>query len=248
MKQTPSVALVGAGSVSRSFLTRIPKLAEQLGPVKAPSYRVARRIVNTLRYGFAIRDLSEARDSTLVLVAVPDTSAAATLSQMVQAIPDWQGRSVVLCGSRHDSRLLQPLASRGATVGGLDPIPGLREDHYALEGDREALARVRSLLGDGRRRAIEIDPEAKERFLSALWMASAGVLPVIDAAVMNLRHAGIERRAAVTIAEELVLKSVRGYSRAGRKARYAPRHWPVDPPERRRPAEPRLQALAAAGD
>lgn len=245
MKQAPSVALVGAGSVSRSFLARIPKLADQLGPVKAPSFRLARRIVNSLRFGYAVRDHAELQDARLVLIAVPDSQAGATLEELVAAAADWRDRSVVLCGSRQNSGLLAALAARGASVASLDPIPGLRQDHYAMAGDRAALTRLRGLLGEGARRAIEIHPDAKERFLSALWIASAGVMPVIDAAVMNLRHAGVDRRTAVPIVEELVLKSVRGYSRAGRKARHAPRHWPVDAPARPCDTEHVLRALAA---
>jgi hypothetical protein len=216
--------------------------------VKAPSYRVARRIVNILGYGVAVREYADLKLADLVLVAVPDRSAAAAIEQLAHAPLPWQGRSAVLCGSRRNSRALLPLAARGATIGCLDPIPGLREDHYALEGDREALTRVRALLGDCRRRCIEIHADAKDRFLAALWMASAGVLPVIDGAVMNLRHAGVERRAAVPIVEELVLKSVRGYSRAGRKARHAPRPWPGEAPERPNETAAVLCALAAAGD
>lgn len=245
MKQAPSVALVGAGSVSRSFLARIPKLADQLGPVKAPSFRVARRIVNSLRFGYAVREHADLRDARLVLIAVPDCRAAATLEELGAAVPDWRDRSVVLCGSRQNSRLLAALAARGASVASLDPIPGLRHDHYAIAGDRPALARLRSLLGEDARRAIEIHPDAKERFLSALWMASSGVMPVIDAAVMNLRRAGVARRVAVPIVEELVLKSVRGYSRAGRKARHAPHHWPVDSPVRPRETEHAACAMVA---
>lgn len=244
MKQAPSVALVGAGSVSRSFLARIPKLADQLGPVKAPSFRVARRIVNSLRFGYAVREHAELRDARLVLIAVPDSRAAATLEELGSAMSDWRDRSVVLCGSRQNSGLLAALAARGASVASLDPIPGMRQDHYAIAGDRAALSRLRSLLGDGAKRTIEIHPEAKEHFLRALWMASAGVMPAIDAAVMNLRHAGVERRVAVPIVEELVLKSVRGYLRAGRKARHAPRHWPGDFPARPCETEHVLRALA----
>jgi len=46
MKKNRVTGLVSAGGISESFLQRMPVLLGALGPVKAASFPVARRIVN----------------------------------------------------------------------------------------------------------------------------------------------------------------------------------------------------------
>ena len=41
-------AVAGGGRVSASFVARLPRLAAELGPVAAQSYRLASRIVNSI--------------------------------------------------------------------------------------------------------------------------------------------------------------------------------------------------------
>ena len=72
MKTDRVSGLVGAGGVTRSFLARMPKSLATLGPIKAASFRVARRLSNTLRAGYAVSDYAALQPCTLIWLAVPD--------------------------------------------------------------------------------------------------------------------------------------------------------------------------------
>lgn len=228
MKKAPSVALVGAGSVSRSCLARIPKLREQLGPVKAPSFRVASRLANTLRSGFAVREYRDLDHSKIIFLAVPERILDRTVGELAGSGLDWAGRTIILCCRARDSRTLQRLGRLGAQVASLDTVGDLREERYVVEGDRDAVREVARLLGEARTRLIQIDAAHKDLYRAGIWMSSQGLLPLLDAAVVHLRRAGMARQQALPIVAELMHRCLRDYQRAGRKARNAPDFWPAD--------------------
>ncbi|MBX9600064.1 MAG: DUF2520 domain-containing protein [Bryobacteraceae bacterium] len=247
MKKTPSVGLVGAGSVSRSCLARIPKLREQLGPVKAPSFRVASRLANTLRSGFAVREYSDLARSKIILLAVPERILDRTVDELAASSLEWAGRTVILCCRARDSRTLQRLARLGARVASLDSLGDLREERFVVEGDRDAVRDLARLLGEARTRLIEIDASHKDLYRAGIWMSSQGLLPLLDAAVVHLRRAGMARQQALPIVAELMHRSLRDYQRAGRKARNAPQLWPADEVALE-PITPRPQPFSAVTD
>ena len=72
MKADRGAGLVMAGGVNHSFVSRMPVLLRDLGPVKGASLRVARRIVNTMRAGFAVADYAALEPCGLIWLAVPD--------------------------------------------------------------------------------------------------------------------------------------------------------------------------------
>src|SRR5581483_3913935 len=129
------LALYGAGAVSKSFIAGLPRLPRQLGPVAASSYRLASRIVNSVRAGFAVKSLEGFEDEQLILICVPDPALAGVVRHLAAARLDWFGREVLLCDSHYDSRALDPLREPGAETGSLKPIhsaPG----RFIVEGDR----------------------------------------------------------------------------------------------------------------
>ncbi|MGB9605106.1 MAG: hypothetical protein ACPL88_04420, partial [Bryobacteraceae bacterium] len=141
-----TIGLVAAGRLSRSLVTRLPGLPERLGPVLAPSSRLASRLVNLLRAGHPVERYEELEDVQMLLVAVPDEMTAQVANDLARSVSDWRGKVVVLCESRHDCTALQLLADRGAATASLTPIPGLN-DRYLVEGDRRAVREARSLPG-----------------------------------------------------------------------------------------------------
>src|SRR5260370_13061866 len=96
MKKAKSVALIGAGKLSGSPVSEFWRLSDRLGPVKAPSFRLASRIANRLRAGHPVRDYAEFDSCRLILVSVPH----AILPAVVGAVP-----SARIC-SRNKSSVL----------------------------------------------------------------------------------------------------------------------------------------------
>src|SRR4051794_29986401 len=110
MRKLRPVALVCAGPVSRTALEDLPKLREQLGAVKAGSYRLASRYVNRLRAGTPVHSYDELHDSSLILINVPEGMIPAVVSDLAGANIRWTGKHVALYQSGFDCSALGPLA------------------------------------------------------------------------------------------------------------------------------------------
>lgn len=217
MTKTAPLGLVGAGALSRSFVIELPVLADRLGPVWAPSRRLASRLVNSLRAGYPARKYEDLKEAGTVLVAVPDNLLAEVVSGLADALADCSGRIVLLCDSRLDSAELAPLAERGAATASLMPVPGLAQ-RYVVEGERRAVREARHLVQDERTRVFELPVGNKAVFLAALAFTGPLLLPVADAAARCLRVAGLPTPAGDNLGEQLIQRTLRAYMHAGRKA------------------------------
>lgn len=211
------IGLVGAGSLSRSFIARLPALHERLGAVLAPSYRLASRLVNTLRAGRAVERYDQLEDAQLVLVAVPDAMLPQVVEGLASAVPDWSARVVLLCDSRQDCAALRPLAERGAAAASLTSIPGLKE-RYVVEGDRRAVREAKLLVPRSPAQVWEMPCGNKPLFFAALAFSSGMLLPAADAAARCLRTTGLPAPVCNILAEQLLGRTLRAYLHGGRKA------------------------------
>src|SRR5271170_4138705 len=167
MKKAKSVALIGAGKLTDSSLSRFYWLSDRLGPVKSSSFRLASRIANQLRAGHPVKDYEEFRSSELILVCVPEPMLRPVLDDLASAPIDFNGKAVVLCSLWRDSSELHKLSARGAAVGSICLIPGFDDLRYLVEGDRLAVLRARRLVEHRDRRAVTIERSLKPFYLAA---------------------------------------------------------------------------------
>lgn len=206
--------LVCAGGVGRSFLARMPVLLAALGPVKAESFRVARRMSNTLRAGFAVPDYPAFEPCYLIWIFVPDAMLDDVLRDMAARTP-LDRTMVVVCGSAREARSVA--AGRGR-LASLNVVEESKERTFVAEGHPDALRELRRLADAEGRKLIEIRPERKALYLAGVNLAARLILPWIAAAVESLRAAGFSRSEAARTVEALGEHSLRAYGRAGRKA------------------------------
>jgi predicted short-subunit dehydrogenase-like oxidoreductase (DUF2520 family) len=218
MAKSQLIALVVAGPVSRSFLVRLPRLRERIGPVKAASIRVASRIVNTIHAGRPVRDYKSITDARVIAIYLPAEHLAHALEHMLATGANWRGKTVLLCDAALSSAALETLSSAGASVASLAPIDGFDEQRFVVEGDAQAVRAARLLVEDGRTRVVEIAPGTKDLFLAGLVFATSLFTPMAAAAIECLKGAGLETGVATHVAERLFERSLRGYMKAGRKS------------------------------
>ncbi len=218
MAKSQSIALVAGGQVSRSFLVRLPRLCERIGPVKGASTRVASRVVNAIHAGFPVQDFKSVTGARIVAIHVPCDGLRPALDQMLAASADWHGKTVLLCDPALSSLALAPLASAGARVASLAPIEGFDEHRFVVEGDPAAVRVVRMLVEDSRTRVVEIAPGTKDLFLAGLVFATSLFTPMAAAATECLKGAGLTPGVAAAVCERLFERSLRGYVKAGRKS------------------------------
>ena len=218
MKKAKSVALIGAGKLTDSSLSRFYWLSDRLGPVKSSSFRLASRIANQLRAGHPVKDYEEFQSSELILVCVPEPMLRQILDDLASAPIDFKGKAVVLCSLWHDSSQLHEFSARGAAVGSICRIPGFDDLRYLVEGDRPAVLRCRRLVEHRDRRAVTIQRSLKPFYLAALTCTGSVLFSVLTAADQALRLAGVPSVDSSSILEKQVSRTLRSFVRTGRKA------------------------------
>lgn len=223
MKKAQPVALIGSGRLTDSPLTRLLRGSPALGPVMAPSYRLASRIANTLRTGQAVKDYAALNGSRLILLAVPHETLPSIVDGLTAAKIEWPGKTVILCSSLRDSTELSALSALGASVGTLTTVPGFEDALYLIEGDPEAIRESSRLLKQRHKRIVAIERQRKAFYLAALTCTGSLAFALQLAAADCLRHAGIPSTLALGIVEKQLMKTLRSYAKAGRKVYPPPR-------------------------
>ena len=211
------MGMIAAGGVSRSFLSRMPVLLARMGPVKAASFRVARRIANTLRAGHAVMNYAALEPCDLIWIAVPEAGIDRVSRDLAAATP-LSGKVAVLCGSTRDSFWPGPLLAGGARVATLNSVEESGERVFVAEGDPAAMRELRRVIAAERRKLIELRAASKALYFSGVHLATHLLLPWIAASVESLRDAGLSRVEATHVANTLGGRALRAYAKAGPKA------------------------------
>jgi|HubBroStandDraft_4_1064222.scaffolds.fasta_scaffold85714_2 predicted short-subunit dehydrogenase-like oxidoreductase (DUF2520 family) len=211
------MGMIGAGGVNRSFLARMPMLLGRMGPVKAASFRVARRIANTLRAGHAVTNYAAMAPCDLIWIAVPDIGIDRVSRDLAAATP-LAGKIVVLCASALDSFWPGPLLAAGALVATLNCVEESGERVFVAEGDPMAMRELRRVIAADKRKLIELRAASKALYFSGVHLATYLLLPWIAASVESLRDAGLSRVEATHVANALGGRALRAYAKAGPKA------------------------------
>jgi hypothetical protein len=216
MKKAKSVALIGAGKLTDSPLSRFYWLSDRLGPVKSSSFRLASRIANQLRAGHPVKDFEEFHSAELILVCVPEPVLPEVLNELAASPIDFNGKAVVLSSLWLDSSELRDFSARGAAVGSICLIPGFDDLRYLIEGDPIAVLRSRRLVEHRDRRAVTIERNSKPFYLAALTWTGSVFSSVLMAASESLQLAGVPPAASSRILEKQVARTLRSFIRAGR--------------------------------
>jgi predicted short-subunit dehydrogenase-like oxidoreductase (DUF2520 family) len=218
MKRLRPAALVGAGRLSTSFLSRLPGLIDYLGPIKAQTYRLASRLANNLRAGYSVKTYEELDDSRIILIAVPDPDLRKTVDDLARAKVHWRGKVAVVCGTSSDSNQLGALMSAGAATASLDEIDGFEGSKYVAEGHNRALREIRRLIERNGAKMLQLRPRQKAVYAAGVSFATSLITPLIEASFECLSRAGLTPARASSVIGTLVERSVRGYAKAGKKA------------------------------
>lgn len=218
MTKAPLTALLGAGSVSQTWVGRLPGLRQHLTLVQSSSLRVASRIANQLRAGRPIESASELAKAELILIGVPEEQLSTTIQLLVEARQRWQNSSFVLCSRQGESKLLEGLREQGANVGSLSVLDGFDERRYVFEGDKLAFHRTKRLIElEGNARVLEMELGMRRVFEAGLTFAGGMTFPMISAAVEAMKAAGLQGKQAEGIVEAAVVNSLRSYLKSGKR-------------------------------
>ena len=216
MKKPSRAALVGAGKFSDSPLSRVPDLAQHLGPVKAPSFRLANRLANSLRGGQAVKDYSELAGSALILLSVPDAQAPAFVAELAASGLTFSGKAVVICSDRLSAAALDDLSALGSATGSFCAVPGFENKWFLLEGGKLVEREMRPLIKHRGARVTVLAEGSKAPYLAGLDRLGPGFSPQVKDALECLRAAGITNAEAFLILEKQASRTMRSCFRSGR--------------------------------
>lgn len=216
MSQWKPLGLIASGRMTSSLLLRRPALSRHLGPVVAPDRRLAARYSNSLRAGTAA-PVEELHGAGLVLVHA-DSAGLARLLPMLAGAGPWRGSHFALLSPDLDATALAPLRATGARVCSVATAPARGRDLAVVEGDRRAVLLAKQWLQEGHMRCLELAPGRKALFQLGLLSARGLMAPLLDAALMSLRAAGLSASEARRLLYETADASVRAFAARGRKA------------------------------
>jgi len=216
-KTSEAWGLLGVGGASRSYLSRMPSVLARLGPVKASSYQVARRLANSLRAGFAVSHYSALECCPLIWIYEPEHFLDLVARDLMAQMPV-HDTMIVLCECVRDSLWPSPLRAGGARVASLNLVEQSQDKLFVAEGHADTLRVLDQLLAGEKRKLIQMPPAAKPLYFAGVQLAKYLALPAIAASVESLRAAGFPRAQAARLTEALVTRAVASYGKAGKKA------------------------------
>lgn len=217
--------VIGAGALSKSLIGQLPRKSRQIGPVAGVSYRVASRMTNSLRAGFAVRSVDELNGMPVILFHAPDVQTRAIADLLALGTLDWREKSLIFCDCEVPIAILERFRGLGATtaVARQFGIAGA----IMVEGTAQALAHALHIASELRLRAIQIKPGTSDVFAATLTLATAALTPLVNRAATLLRETGLRDKAAVRMATALFEQTIQEYGHSGRQSWV----WHVRAPE-----------------
>lgn len=212
MTHQQPLGLVVEGNATSSLVLRLPSVAEELGPVKASALRVARRLSNFLRAGYAVATYDELQSARLILLRVPDEALTRIMDELCASGLVLKDLSFVLCGSCLSTTALSPLQKCGAGTATVSALPTPRKSWFIVEGQTHTVRQVRRLLDRSDARVFELRPGTKPLYFAAQLFAAALPVQLMLSAEQALRSAGIKGNHLYELLEEMSLEMFRSFS------------------------------------
>jgi len=216
MNQQLQLGVIIEGNSTHSEILRLPSVGQELGPVKSSSIRVARRHSNQIRAGYPVPDYRELHAANLILMKLADSSVERVVEEICASDLPLKGMGFALCESWLQTRVLEPLASRGAHVATILKLPSLSAPRFVVEGDLKAVRQVRRFLARNGARSIEVRPEHKHLMFASELLAMTVPISLLGCAKQVLREAGISGNVLWDILDEMARKMVLDFSRGSR--------------------------------
>ena len=216
MKKQLQLGLVVEGNSTESAVLHLPKLAEELGPIKSTVLRVARRVSNMLKAGYAVADYEELQAASLILIHVPDAAVPRVVDELCSSELILKDLSFVLCESWLAIEKLSPLENKGAAVATLVSLPIHQGNWFAVEGQAKAVRQIRQFLDRNEVRSNEILPGSKHLLFASELLATALPVPLLVTAQCALRASGISGKMLSALLEQITEKMVNDFLKGAR--------------------------------
>jgi predicted short-subunit dehydrogenase-like oxidoreductase (DUF2520 family) len=227
MKKPQPVALICAGKLTDGALMRFRGLPDRLGPVMSTSLRLASRVVNTLRAGYAASGYEAFETCGVILLSVPDVAAPGFIREIAAAgqywtRKDWSQKFAILCSTLLESDALAPLAALGAQTASICEVAGFDGRLFLAEGDKAAITAVRPLIAGPDVKVVSVPGGHKTFYLAAAGCTGPLLTSLLICADECLSLSGLGVSEASGILQVQAQKTTRSFLSAGRKTYQEP--------------------------
>jgi Domain of unknown function (DUF2520) len=216
MKKRLQAGLIVEGNSTNSTVLRLPKIPEELGPIKSRALRVARRLSNLLKAGYPVANYEGLQTARLILLRIPDSVVARIVDELCQSELVFRDLSFVLCESWLPTGVLEPLRDRGASVATLLNVPNSGRKWFVVEGQLAAVRQMRRFIELNEARALELRPGTKQLYFAAVLLATTVPIPLFLAAQKALRGSGVSGNHLRTVLNELAQSMFKSFSKGAR--------------------------------
>jgi hypothetical protein len=216
MKKQLQLGLLVEGNSTKSAILRLPKLAEELGPIKSTALRIARRLSHMLHGGYGVADYEELQAARLILLRVPDAMVPRVMEELCASELVFKDLCFVLCESWLPAEALGSLKSRGASVATVLNMPSTNRAWFVAEGDTTAVRQVRRFIERNEARVFEIRAGCKPLYFAAELLATSLTKPLFLGAQQALREGGICGNHLTAMLEEMAQKTFRALLKGSR--------------------------------
>ncbi len=209
MKKQLQLGLVVEGNSTGSAILRLPRIAEELGPIKSATLRVARRLSNSLHAGYAIADYEELQAARLILLRAPDSVIPRIVEELCASELAFRNMSFVLSESWLMNDVLEPLTARGASIATMLAISARGHNWFVIEGQVTAVRQIRRLMARNDASALELRPGTKPCYFAAELLARAIPVPLFMTAQQALRASGVSGHHLQTLLDEMAHQALK---------------------------------------
>jgi hypothetical protein len=216
MKRPLQAGLIVEGNSTDSAVLRLPKIPEELGPIKSRSLQVARRLSNLLKAGYPVANYKGLQAARLILLRAPDCVVPRIIDELCQSELVFKDLSFVLCESWLSTNTLEPLRSRGAYVATLVKIPSSGRTLFVVEGQLAAVRQVRRLIELNEARVLELRPGTKHFYFAAVLLATTAPIPLFLSAQKALRMSGVSGHHLRSVLNEMAQSMFKTFSKGAR--------------------------------
>ncbi|HVW11447.1 MAG TPA: hypothetical protein VHC90_22835 [Bryobacteraceae bacterium] len=208
--------VIGAGALSKSLIGQLPRKAREIGPVVGVSYRVASRMANALRAGYAARGAEELNGVPVILFHAPPAQVRQVAKLLEGAPIGWKDTALIFCDCEVPVSILERFRELGASTAEARQfgMPG----SIMVEGTAPALGRALRIASELKLRAIEIAPGTSDVFAATVTLATAALTPLLNRAAALLRSSGLRDKAAVGVATALFERTIQEYGHSGKQS------------------------------
>ena len=219
-------SILGAGRLGRALGRLLTDSGLRPGGIACRRLRSARQAVAFVGGGEPTTSCSRAAaGASLVILSTPDAVIAPLARRLAASRLAWEGKMVVHTSGALSSEVLDPLSRLGARTASLHPMVSvadprsgvrvLRGSRFAIEGDRQALQRLRRLVRSVGGVPVVIPGQAKALYHLIACLLSSDVVALLSLGLEAARGLGLSRREAAALFLPLVRGTLGNVERLG---------------------------------